>query len=155
MKFPLVDRALLAIRKDHARIELEQFYLPIRGGVPNPSYGDRALAKTICLKWGLIPDRHVGGYTGRLDELREWVGMEMANYPIEADVPIPHPDMTRERDTAQGPRCMYPFDELDIGDSFIATTKLKSRCTAASARYNKTFIYRRITDGTIRIWRTA
>jgi hypothetical protein len=62
--------------------------------------------------------------------------------PIDKDVPIPS---------------RFPFAQMEVGDSFVITTK-RSTAAVAARRYGDKhkmkFVTRKMPDGTIRCWRT-
>jgi hypothetical protein len=62
--------------------------------------------------------------------------------PIDKGVPIPN---------------RFPFDKMEVGDSFVITTKRQTASVAARRygdKHNMRFITRQMPDGTIRCWRT-
>jgi hypothetical protein len=62
--------------------------------------------------------------------------------PIDKGVPIPN---------------RFPFDQMEVGDSFVITTKRHTASVAARRygdKHNMKFITRQMPDGTIRCWRT-
>lgn len=63
---------------------------------------------------------------------------------IEKNIPIPG---------------RYPFEQMEVGDSFAIPTSIKRQTVSVAARrygdkHNKTFVTRKMPDGTIRCWRT-
>lgn len=71
-------------------------------------------------------------------------------YPIDKGVPIPPSSHGKGR-------LIYPWDEMEVGDSFVPRGKTGACSLVLSAnaqRPGKTFLARR-TDGVSRIWRTA
>jgi len=51
----------------------------------------------------------------------------------------------------------FPFGEMEVGDSFVITTKRQTASVAARRygdKHNMKFITRQMPDGTIRCWRT-
>lgn len=68
----------------------------------------------------------------------------MKTLPIEKNIPIPK---------------RFPFDKMEIGDSFsIPSNVRRSTASVAARRYGDKhkmkFITRKMPDGTIRCWRT-
>jgi hypothetical protein len=62
--------------------------------------------------------------------------------PIDKGVPIPN---------------RFPFDKMEVGDSFVITTERQTASVAARRygdKHNMRFITRQMPDGTIRCWRT-
>ena len=51
----------------------------------------------------------------------------------------------------------YPFEKMDIGDSFVMKLEKRHRLSVAMMRYGKKtgtkFISRKMEDGSIRVWR--
>jgi hypothetical protein len=77
----------------------------------------------------------------------------MSEYVIESGIPMPSP--------VSGPGVRkYPFDRLEVGQSFYLSGKEKDFSTLRNAafqharRYGKKFITRRV-DGGARCWRIA
>jgi len=73
------------------------------------------------------------------------------NITIDKDVPIPEQSDRRTK---------YPFADMQVGDSFAVPEKQgRGAFTAAvnwSRRHNNAkFTYRRLSDGTYRIWRVS
>jgi hypothetical protein len=51
----------------------------------------------------------------------------------------------------------FPFDKMEVGDSFVITTKRQTASVAARRygdKHGMRFITRKMPDGTIRCWRT-
>jgi hypothetical protein len=66
----------------------------------------------------------------------------MSQPPIDKGVPIPN---------------RFPFSKMEVGDSFVITTKRHTAYVAARRYGDKRgmkFITRQMPDGTIRCWRT-
>jgi hypothetical protein len=66
----------------------------------------------------------------------------MTQPPIDKGIPIPN---------------RFPFDQMEVGDSFVITTKRHTASVAARRygdKHNMKFITRQMPDGTIRCWRT-
>jgi hypothetical protein len=62
--------------------------------------------------------------------------------PIDKGVPIPN---------------RFPFDQMEVGDSFVITTKRQTASVAARRygdKHGMKFITRQMPDGTFRCWRT-
>lgn len=61
---------------------------------------------------------------------------------IDKDVPIPS---------------YYPFEKMEVGDSFLSTTAKRHNLSVAMLRYGrktgKKFISRTLEDGSVRVWR--
>jgi hypothetical protein len=61
---------------------------------------------------------------------------------IDKDVPIPS---------------YYPFEKMEVGDSFVSTATKRHSLSVAMLRYSrktgKKFVSRTIDDGSIRVWR--
>lgn len=72
--------------------------------------------------------------------------MEIVKFVIEKGVPIVEPRYSRKPE--------YPFDEMEVGDSFVADVR---GATSAAATYGKNhkmkFISRKTKEGSYRIWR--
>ena len=65
-------------------------------------------------------------------------------YEIEKGVPIPDG------------RAAYPFEAMEVGDSFVAANKWVGRSAWSWGRARgKKFSVRKQPDGTVRIWRVA
>lgn len=69
-------------------------------------------------------------------------------FEIEKNIPIPNPEVGRNR--------LYPFDDLEIGDSFFVPNKTRHDFSGplhqASQRTKFKFSVRSV-DGGVRIWR--
>ena len=51
----------------------------------------------------------------------------------------------------------FPFDKMEVGDSFVITTKRQTASVAARRygdKHGMKFVTRQMPDGTIRCWRT-
>jgi hypothetical protein len=52
----------------------------------------------------------------------------------------------------------YPFDKLDVGDSFVVGISKRSSVSSAATNYGKRtgtkFVVRKIEDDKLRVWRT-
>jgi hypothetical protein len=51
----------------------------------------------------------------------------------------------------------FPFDKMEVGDSFVITTKRQTASVAARRygdKHRMKFVTRQMPDGTIRCWRT-
>ncbi|MFA4836354.1 MAG: hypothetical protein WC749_09830 [Dehalococcoidia bacterium] len=64
-------------------------------------------------------------------------------YNIEKDVPIPRPCGRTKK---------YPYEEMEVGDSFFVPEKLGSIAHVSKRLYPKKFSMRFV-DGGTRIWR--
>lgn len=77
-------------------------------------------------------------------------------YPIENDIPIP------PRNRSGGTACKYPWDLLEVGQSFLVHHRSKYPGSIAASgneratrkKSGKYYIGRRAEDGGYRIWRT-
>lgn len=70
-------------------------------------------------------------------------------HTIEKDVPLPK--------KARGPKERYPFEVMEVGDSFYVKTKRGTSLYTLSSRHSKDgkkFTCRRVDDG-FRIWRIS
>lgn len=69
-------------------------------------------------------------------------------FNIEKDIPLPEP---------RGARTKYPFEEMEIGDSFLFDKKQVNLIHFAKSQYgrrnNKKFSVRRINNDEYRCWR--
>lgn len=72
------------------------------------------------------------------------------SFKIEKNVPLPEKNV----------RWKYPFDELEVGDSFFVankdTTQLSALCKRAGTRLNTRFVTAKATSGDatgVRVWR--
>ena len=67
------------------------------------------------------------------------------NYKIEKDVPMPTPSV------------MYPFADMEVGDSFLANLAERPKISTYMNRHKKTtgkkFKTRKISDSECRVWR--
>ena len=66
----------------------------------------------------------------------------MTMLPIDKNVPLP---------------ARFPFEQMEVGDSFVITTKRQTASVAARRygdKHGRKFITRKMPDGTIRCWRT-
>jgi hypothetical protein len=68
----------------------------------------------------------------------------MSQIPIDKGVPLP---------------LKFPFDKMEVGDSFAIPQDVKRPTIAVYARrygdkHNMKFVTRKMPDGTIRCWRT-
>jgi hypothetical protein len=76
--------------------------------------------------------------------------LERPSIKVEKGVPF-----TRYQHIARG---VYPFAEMDVGDSFFApgvsATQMGSRCAYQKLKYQKRFSIRAV-DGGVRVWRLA
>ena len=75
-------------------------------------------------------------------------------FPATKHEVIPMPDAR-----AGGPR-LYPWDTMDIGDSFAfprgaKITSVGGQASSAGKKYGRKFAVRTMPDGTYRCWRTA
>lgn len=68
-------------------------------------------------------------------------------FKIEKGVPVQKPD------PGGAPR-LYPFAEMEVGDSFVGPKKAAGATSGASKRFSMKFISRKEGDG-VRIWRIA
>lgn len=75
------------------------------------------------------------------------------NYPVEKGIPLPPKSKT-------GPRTRYPFEEMQVGDSFLVPDgKAKNRAlaiamTRAGKMLGTQYTQRQVSDG-VRVWRIA
>lgn len=71
------------------------------------------------------------------------------DYTIEKNIPMPP--------KGSGRPLRYPFDKLEIGDSFVIPTKDYNSVNAAARQYGKRcgmrFTFRKIDDATARVFR--
>lgn len=75
-------------------------------------------------------------------------------FEIEKEVPV------TSKGIGSGRKLKYPFDKMEIGDSFAFPIKIRSSVIAASCMWGKKngnvkFVSRKIDSETCRIWRTA
>lgn len=67
-------------------------------------------------------------------------------YEIEKDVPVPRHLNVK-----------YPFEKMEIGDSFTESLKKRNRIASAAMTYglrnDVKFTVRKINDDTLRVWR--
>lgn len=70
----------------------------------------------------------------------------MTDFKIDKDIAIP---------SSFRPAVKYPFDKMEIGDSFLVDGPLAARSAYTSAIRRKMKVcWRRQPDGSYRIWRT-
>lgn len=67
-------------------------------------------------------------------------------HEIEKNIPIPD---------RQIGLCKYPFNKMDIGDSFVLPTKLRSSTSHRGRILGFKFLTRKIDDENVRVWRIA
>lgn len=64
---------------------------------------------------------------------------------IESGIPIP--------DSVD-----YPFDKLDVGDSFLVSADKRSSVASIATKYGQRtgtkFVIRKVDDNNVRVWRT-
>lgn len=64
---------------------------------------------------------------------------------IESGVPLPS-------------SVKYPFDKLEVGDSFLVPISKRTSTSSAATKYgqrtNTKFVIRKVDDNNIRVWRT-
>jgi len=74
----------------------------------------------------------------------------MSEFTIEKGVPVP-------KQVGAGRKNKYPFDALEVGDSFfVKDTKVKAiskTCSNHGKRLSRKFASRTV-DGGVRVWRT-
>lgn len=74
----------------------------------------------------------------------------MSEFTIDKDIPVP-------KQVGTGRKNKYPFDALEVGDSFFvkdAKVKTLSRtCGSHGKRLSRKFTSRTV-DGGVRVWRT-
>lgn len=72
-------------------------------------------------------------------------------FKIDRDIPVP-------ADIGRGRRCLYPFQDMRVGDSFVAEGLSAVRAAHAwGSRHKATFASRQLERGSnqFRIWRLA
>ena len=84
-----------------------------------------------------------------VDRRKVPVPIPNCQYVIQKGVPIPPlPKRTG------GPRSrQYPFHEMEVGDSFVASPRVCQASTEYGSRYGKKFTTRRVDDVFVRVWR--
>lgn len=72
-------------------------------------------------------------------------------FQIESNVPLPEPKLGIRK-------AKYPFADMNVGDSFVVSGKLKQTVASSASRYarlhGKRFAVRKVPDG-YRVWRIA
>jgi hypothetical protein len=72
------------------------------------------------------------------------------SFPIEKGIPAPSPKRRNYR---------YPFAEMEVGDSFVATSNTVRSAASTYSRRHKDkdicFVCTKQEDGRIRVWRYA
>ncbi len=69
---------------------------------------------------------------------------------IEAGVPLP--------EKLRGARGKYPFEHLEVGDSFKVEASIgtmRNRCSRRGAQLGKRFTCRVVSGGVVRVWRVS
>lgn len=73
-------------------------------------------------------------------------------YPIDKDVPIP------KKTKGSGRRTVYPLDKMELGDSFVVPLEqrkdLSVRIRYQAKKTGRAFTTRKISDTSVRVWRT-
>lgn len=72
----------------------------------------------------------------------------MARIPItKIESGVPLPDSVK-----------YPFDKLEVGDSFVVTLDKRPSVSSAAVKYgqrtNTKYVVRKVDDNNVRVWRT-
>lgn len=77
---------------------------------------------------------------------------ENGQYQVDENIPMP------PRKRGSGRKSRYPFEQLEVGQSFLVTDRKYASIGSTVARRNKQgepkFAARTVNDG-VRVWRTA